>query len=219
MTNLLEYAATYKLEHRPVVVCTKDIDANLVRSLDGIQLQYTTVADALAALDSASPATAVLSASPGNLKTLAANLAKVGQFLQRGGQIVLHGLTPEGLADYNRIVGFEHMIRPFARERVTFPPVKNPLTAGLTTGDIVMRSGERIFGWTSDEFVASDVFTYVVDYDDVAPFAQFPDEFTRNMVNGMVSADAWKYIVNVPAPISRRWIGCCDSPIGKSWSK
>ena len=55
LTNLLEYAATYKLEHRPVVVCTKDIDANLVRSLDGIQLQYTTVADALAALDSARP--------------------------------------------------------------------------------------------------------------------------------------------------------------------
>ena len=68
--------------------------------------------------------------------------------------MVLCGLTPEGLADYNRIVGVEHVIRPFTRERVTFPLVRNPLTAGLTVGDIVMLSGQRIFGWTADEYVA-----------------------------------------------------------------
>jgi beta-galactosidase len=42
----------------------------------------------------------------------------------------------------------------------------------------------------------------VIDYDDVAPFAKFPGDFLLNMVNGMVSADAWKYIVNVPVPKS-----------------
>ncbi len=89
---------------------------------------------------------------------------------------------------------------PFTRERVSFPVVRNPLTAGLTLGDIVMRSGERIFGWTRDEYVAADTYSYVVDFDDVAPFAAFPDDFARNMVNGMMTADAWKYIVNVPAP-------------------
>jgi hypothetical protein len=45
-------------------------------------------------------------------------------------------------------------------------------------------------------------FSYVVDFDDIAPFCQFPGDFLLNMVNGMVSADAWKYIVNVPAPMN-----------------
>ena len=68
------------------------------------------------------------------------------------------------------------MIRPFGRERVALANPRHPLTAGLTTGDVVMRSGERIFGWTSDEFVADDVFSYIVDYRDVAPFAKFEDD-------------------------------------------
>jgi beta-galactosidase len=75
---------------------------------------------------------------------------------------------------------------------------RHPLTAGLSTGDVVFRSGERIFGWTSDEFVADDVFSYIVDYRDVAPFARFENDFKKLMVNGMVNADAWKYIVNLP---------------------
>ena len=107
---------------------------------------------------------------------------------------MLHGLTSRGLADYNAIVGFDHMIRPFRRERVTLPAVKHPLTSGLTSGDVVMLSGERIFPWTSDEYVASDVFTHVVDYDEVAPFAKFPSDYYDNMVNGFVSADAWKFV-------------------------
>jgi len=200
LTNLIGYAATYRLEYRPVTVCTRDLDPLLAATLETIQLKYATAADPLGTLSATGTKTAVVGASAGNLKVLAENLAAIERFTAQGGQIIFHGLTPEGLADYNRIVGFDHLIRPFTRERVTFPPVKNPLTAGLTTGDVVMRSGERIFGWTRDEFVASDAFTYVIDYDDVAPFARFPDDFTRNMVNGMVSADAWKYIVNVPAP-------------------
>ncbi len=115
---------------------------------------------------------AIVSATPAHLKQLAGNPAALEAFWQRGGTLVLCGLTPEGLADFNRIVGVEHVIRPFKRERVTFPPVRNPLTAGLTVGDIVMLSGQRIFGWTADEYVASDVFTYVVDLEDMAPFAK-----------------------------------------------
>ena len=90
------------------------------------------------------------------------------------------------------------MIRPFWRERVAFPAQKSPLTAGLSTGDIVMRSGKRMFDFNSDEYVADDVFTYCVDYDDVAPFARFANSFHRNMVSGMVSADGWPYIIDLP---------------------
>lgn len=198
--NMINYAATYKLEHRPVRVCTRDLDPQLAATLDAIELQYSTSAEPTKVLDSSRPTIAIVSASAGNLQQLVTNLERVRQFTHSGGQIVLHGLTPDGLASFNQIVGFQHMIRPFTRERVAFPPVRNPLTAGLTLGDVVMRSGERIFGWTRDEYVASDTYSYVVDFDDVAPFAKFPDDFARNMVNGMVTADAWKYIVNVPAP-------------------
>ena len=92
------------------------------------------------------------------------------------------------------------MIRPFRRERVTLPATKSRLMSGLTLNDVVMYSSEQIFPWAPGNYIASDIFSYVVDFDDVAPFCQFPNDFARNMVNGMVSADAWKYIVNVPAP-------------------
>ncbi|MGA2034489.1 MAG: glycoside hydrolase family 2 TIM barrel-domain containing protein [Thermoguttaceae bacterium] len=200
LANLIGYAAAYRLEHRPVAVCSRDLDPRLAHELEAIQLKYATAGDPLAALETSGVKTAIIPASPANLKVLAANLEQVRRFTSGGGQIVFHGLTPQGLADYNKLVGFPHMIRPFRRERVAFPVRRNPLTAGLTLGDVVMRSGERIFGWTSDEYVANDIFSYIVDFDDVAPFAQFPNDFLENMVNGMVSADAWKYIVNVPAP-------------------
>jgi hypothetical protein len=204
LANLIGYAAGYKLEYGPVAVCTRDIQPQLATELENVKLRSAPAADPLAALRSPGVKTAIVPASPPNLKALAANLNEVNRFTESGGTIFFHDLTPAGLADYNKIVGFEHMIRPFGRERVGLPAKRSPLMAGLTLSDVVMRSGEQIFPWTSDEYVASDVFTYVVDYDDVAPFARFPDDFTRNMVNGMVSADAWKYIVNVPAPESGR---------------
>lgn len=197
LRNLLDYAAGYQLEFRPVVAAVNS-DPLLAKTLDAIGLDHTQAADALAALATPGARIAVVHASPANLKQLADNSAETQAFLDAGGFIVLNGLTPDGLADYNRLVGFDHMIRPFGRERVALANPRHPLTAGLTTGDVVFRSGERIFGWTSDEFVADDVFSYLVDYCDVAPFARFEDDFKKLMVNGMVNADAWKYIVNLP---------------------
>ena len=197
LLNLLDYAAHYKLEFRPVVAAVSS-DPLLAKTLDAIGLEHTKADDALAALNTQNAKIAIVHASPAHLNQLADNPSKVNAFCQAGGFIVLHDLTPAGLADYNRLVGFEHLIRPFGRERVALANPRHPLTAGLTTGDVVMRSGERIFGWTSDEFVADDEFSYVVDYRDVAPFAHFENDFKKLMVNGMVSADAWKYIVNLP---------------------
>jgi beta-galactosidase len=120
--------------------------------------------------------------------------------MQSGGYIVFNGLTPEGLESYNKIVGFDHMIPPFRRERVAFPTPRNPLTSGLTLGDVVMLSGERIFGWTADEFVAGDIFSYVVDYDEVAPFGVTEHSLFANAVNGFVGVDGWRLINDFPCP-------------------
>jgi beta-galactosidase len=199
LANLMEYGAAYRLEYRRAAVAMRDA-GNLLATLDAIGLKYQKTADPLTALSAPGVRLAIIPASPANLQQLNDNRRAVEEFTERGGYLILHGLTPEGLSAYNQLVGFEHMIRPFRRERVTFSAPRNPLTSGLTLGDIVMLSGERIFDWTSDEFVASDIFSYVVDFEDVAPFAKFENDFVQMMTNGFVSADAWKYIVNVPAP-------------------
>ena len=118
------------------------------------------------------------------------------------------GLTPDGLADFNRLVGVEHLLRPFELERVNLPAVRDPILSGLTVRDVAMESGEQMFPWAGDKYLVDDEFTYVVDFDDIAPFCEFPGTqgrrhgrrarrragWARNMVNGFTSADSWKLI-------------------------
>jgi beta-galactosidase len=199
LLNLVAYAAQYKLEFRPVAAAVQG-DPQLPKVLDAISLKYAAAAGPVQAIETAGAKLAVVAASPANLEALADNSGKVRAFTDGGGWIVLAGLTPDGLASYNKIVGFDHMIRPFRREKVMFAMPRSALTAGLTTPDVALYSSEQIFPWQSGNFIASDTFSYVVDYDEVASFAKFDNDFLANMANGMVSADAWKYIVNVPAP-------------------
>lgn len=197
LVNLVEYGHAYRLETAGVAAVIAD--EQLGKAMDAIGVQYSKAADALAAIRDADKRIAVISATSANLKSLADNMAQVEAFWNRDGYLLLHGLTPEGLADYNRIVGFDHVIRKFKRERVTFPAVRNPLTSGLTTGDITLLSGQRIFGWTADEYVASDVFTYVVDLDEMAPFATSTFFGWDNMTNGFVGSDGWPLIMDFEA--------------------
>ncbi len=206
LLNLIGYAATYKLEYRHVAAAVKQ-SPQLTSAMNAIGLKYTTATGPVEAMSTADAGIAIVAATSDNLKALAGNTDKVKGFTTKGGWIVLNGLTPEGLADYNKLVGFDHMIRPFRRERVTFPPLRHPLTSGLTIADVALYSSQRIFPWTQGNYVAGDTFAYVVDYEDIAPFAEFPPENLEhpdwnrsNLVNGMVSADAWKYIVNTTAP-------------------
>ena len=198
LLNLIRCGAAYKLEFGNVAAVIED--GPLGKAVDTIGLQYARASDTLAAIKDADKKIALVSATPANLKLLAENLSALQSFWQRGGTLMLCGLTPEGLADYNRIVGVNHAIRPFKRERVTFPALRNPLTAGLTTGDIVMLSGKRIFGWTADEYVASDVFGYIVDLDDLAPFAKSDFASFDNIVNGFVGSDGWPLIIDFEHP-------------------
>lgn len=190
LSDLIGYAATYRQVERPVRSFTGD--RTFSQALDAIGVRRTDSPDPLAAIQT--QGIAVISATPANLHLLASNLAKVREFTTKGGYLVLNGLTPEGLADYNKIVGVEHMIRPFRRERTALATPRDPLATGITTGDVVMYSGEKMFDFNDDRFVASDIFNYVVDTEDVAPFAKLPNEYFYNTVNGFVSSDGWKYI-------------------------
>jgi beta-galactosidase len=197
LANLVNYGSTYKQTFRQVALAAGD-NAQLVKAMDALGVTYSKATDALGAISDPKVKLAVINASPANLKQLSANLSKVEAFNKAGGYIVFNNLSPEGLADYNKIVGFDHMIRPMQRERVLFSPVRDPLLAGVTTGDIVMLSGERIFGWTADEYIAGDVFSHIVDYEDVAPFAKSTFFAYDKITNGFVGADGWPLIINYP---------------------
>ena len=200
LANLLNHAATYVQAFRETASLIEGAP-ELAASLDAIGLKSSPASDPVAAI-SGSARLVVLNASPENLAKLSSNKDAVAKFKARGGYLVLVGVSPEGLESFNALVGVDHMIRPFRRERVTFPPTRDALGAGLSLGDVALYSSERIFPWQEGNFVASDTFTHVVDTDDVAPFASLfdRDSSAANMVNGFVSSDAWKYIVNVPAP-------------------
>jgi beta-galactosidase len=188
--NLLTYVASYHQMERPVRAFTAD--HNLTQAMDAIGLRRSDASDPISALGG--EGIAVISATPENLHILAENLLKVRAFTSRGGYLVLIGLTPKGLADYNKIVDVAHIIRPFRREKTGLATPRDPLAAGLTTGDVVMYSGEKMFDFNDDRFVSSDIFDFIVDTDDVAPFASLPNDYFYNTVNGFVSSDGWKYI-------------------------
>ena len=57
---------------------------------------------------------------------------------------------------------------------------------------------KRIFGFREGNYVVSDEFSYVVDYDEVAPFATSTFANFDNIVNGFTNADGWPLIINFP---------------------
>jgi hypothetical protein len=198
LANIIDGALSYKQISLPVSACIND--EWLAENLRVIGLKYDEAANPVESVKNAKNGIAIVSADPENLASLASQMSLLEDFWKRGGSLMLHGLTPEGIDSFNKIVGVEHLIRPFKRERVQFPDARNPLTSGISSGDLTMLSGERIFPWQAGEFVSSDVFTYIVDTDDVAPFATSDFHSYDNIVNGFVGADGWKLIIDFPIP-------------------
>jgi hypothetical protein len=199
LLSLLDYGAGYRLTHRPVTVVA-EADSPLTKAVAAIGLTHETARDPLQAIGQPGERIAVMEATPANLKALAGQLDRVKAFNDAGGWIIFNNLTPEGLADYNRLVGWEHLIRPFGRERVTFPSVRSRLTAGIPSGDVAMYSTKPIFPWQAGNYVVDDEFSYVIDHDEVASFGQSTFFAYNNIVNGFVSADGWPLIINFPIP-------------------
>jgi len=193
LANLIRYSANYKLSYRPVTAYVTAGTA-LAKAVDSIGLQYKVGENLLSNLTSG---IVIVDATPTNLKVLADNKPKVDAFFTAGGTLVFTNLTPDGLASYNRIVGVNHQIRPFRREKTSLSLPRHPLASGLSLGDVTMLSSERMFNFNDDMYVANDVFSYVVDTNDVAPFAQFPSDYHYNITNGFVSADGWPYIFSM----------------------
>lgn len=205
--NLLAYCEAYTLIRRKTAVVMNPASPTF-KLLVASGLQFDARSDVLEALAEGLYEIVIFEATPKNLGKLADRPDQVKTFTGQGGWLMACGLTPQGLADFNRIVGVSHLLRPFELERVTLPPVRDPLMAGLTVRDVTLESGEQIFPWTGDKYLVDDAFTYLVDLEDIAPFGEFPGApagdraaartaaagWARNLVNGFTSADAWKLI-------------------------
>ena len=208
--NLLNYAVGYHAVRKRTAVAIP-ADAPEAKLLAASNLQYDTVNDVLAAMTGGQYQIVIALATPELLQRLVANRAALKAFTGAGGEMMLWGLTAKGLQDFNSLLGVEQMIRPFEMEKVTLPATRDPLLAGLTMRDVVMESGQTIYAWSGDRFAANDVFSDVVDVDDVAPFCTLPDggywgygdaapggdHYPRNMFNGFTSDDSWRYAFTI----------------------
>jgi len=201
--NLVDYALGYELVRNTTAVVIDPADPR-ARMLETSGLEYKAVADPLAAVRDAKNDIVVADASPAALKALAGAADDVAAFTARGGWLMLWNVGPKGLADFNRLVGCDHLLRGFRCEKVALAPTSDPLASGLSQRDVALSSGKRVFGWKGDEFAADDVFTHVVDLENIAPFMTGPGiegtsaDRPDSIVNGFTGTEAWKYIKYYP---------------------
>jgi beta-galactosidase len=196
LTNLLSYGQSYQQVFRPTVAITGE-NRPLATAIDNIGVKYTKAEDATAVL-SQPGSIAVINATPAVLESLAGKLDQVHAFTQGGGWLVLNNVTPDGLSSFNKLVGVEHIMRPFHAEKVTWPAVRDPLTAGISSGSIAADTGRRIFDFQAGNYPDDKGYTYVVDLDDVAPFGTSTYYKWGNAINGFTQADgAWQLIENL----------------------
>jgi hypothetical protein len=197
LLNLVDYANKYKLKKVDTYAFVDD-NPPLLKAIDAMGLKYTKAPDPLAAI--ANPGTlAIVNATAANLKTLASNLPKVKAFTSGGGWLFLNNLTPDGLPDFNTLVGVDHLIRPFGREKISWPATRNPLTAGMSPGDVVIGTGKAIVTSKAGDWPDPDAYSFVVDFDDVAPFASSTYSAWGNAIGGFTMYDgAWQLIQNMP---------------------
>jgi len=209
--NMLNYAIDYKAVKKDTAV-VMDISTPMGKLLKSTGLRFDTISSSLKAIGG-SHGIAIIDATPRNLEELASNVSAVKKYTDGGGWIMLTGLTPDGLDAYNKVVGFNHAIRPFQMERVVFSAPRDPLTAGLTLRDVVMDSGKPIFHFMSLRFPAENEFSYIVDYDEIGAFAKLPspselgkpegasvkgwDHWPHNMVNNYTADDTWRFCYSI----------------------
>ncbi|MGC8842743.1 MAG: glycosyl hydrolase 2 galactose-binding domain-containing protein [bacterium] len=201
LLNLLSYADAYQPVERRIFVLASTAISDFLKSCGYDFVPLESLADAFAQ----SLSILIIEANKENLRELLNYKNKVEDFVAKGGWIMLWGLTPEGLEDFNKLLGTKHLIREFRLERVSL--IRDPLDEGLGNCDVLQYSDEEImFG---DKWLSQNVFTYCVDGEDIAPFCKLPnqpegpyrptkdDHDPFNMVNGMTGHDFWRYIYQI----------------------
>jgi len=202
--QMVNYALDYELAHRPTAMVAEPNSAK-AELLGDTGVQFSRIGDPIEAIESGEHEILVVDGTPANLQKLAAHADRVRQFAEAGHWLMIWGVTPGTLDEFNQVVGVEHLIRPFREERVMIPTPRPSLMAGLSQRDVVMTTGQAVQRHSGNEHPSPDAFSYVVDYRDVAPFADWPtaeemgkpsggtDHNPLNMVNGFGDDLNWRY--------------------------
>jgi len=201
------------------IITVLDEDAPLMLCIRDAGMTCQTAETPLHAISNAIPCILVVDASPDNLRILAEAGDAVQTFTEAGGWIILCGLFPDGLQYFNRIVGVEHLLRSFQMEEVELAKPVDPLLRGLTSSDVFLESGEWTTGPNAIPMRAANMFSYIVDIDDIAPFAGLPapaywgiqasapgiDQWPANMVNGLTYHTDFGFTIRAAEGQPLRW--------------
>jgi hypothetical protein len=204
--NLVDGDASYVPVHAATALDPASPTGRLLADagLDGIAAP-----DVIAALRSPQVNLVVAEATPAQLARLADAGDVVSRFTQRGGWLLLCGLHADDHEAFARLVGSDHLIRPWEPARITLPARVDPLVAGIAPDDLQLRSAVR---FDSIWLPATDAWTAVPDGDDLAPFCSLPgpetwgtpnaaigsDRYPRNLVNGFATSDTWRLSFTLP---------------------
>ncbi|MFQ6130566.1 MAG: glycoside hydrolase family 2 TIM barrel-domain containing protein [Armatimonadota bacterium] len=213
LRNMIEVYANYRPATGVVAIYSPDngLLADKVKQT-GVLAEAAPSLDE--ALDSAKYQVAVVHATAGNLAALNGLNRKAQAFQRAGGWIMLCGLERDGLDEFNRLLGTNHLLRPFRMERVTLENPHFHLAATLGNRDLAMYSNQSLAAWKGLYWISRNVYTNVVDGVDIAPFCQMPggpedpfvyeptmdDKDPYNFVNGMLNSDFWRYIQQIWVP-------------------
>ena len=198
--NLVKYALDYVPLRRATALWLDDAVKVAAMKRSGVAAKsVSSAADALAA---APGGIVIFDGTAAKLQAFKALGGRLDRFFAAGGYLIPWNVGEADLAAFNDLAGTDFILRRFRRERVEIPVPRDPVLSGLSQRDVTVFSGERVFGWVSDCFVADDVFSGVVDAEDIAPFlsgwgipAKGQERQSNSIVNGFLSPEAWRYIV------------------------
>lgn len=206
LRNLMEYYAGYQPPGGVAVVYAPD--NTLLRENIRETGVLTREAESLQqALDPERTKVLVVDATVANLERLIELRRQVEDFQQAGGWLMLNGVSPDSIDQFNRLQGTDFIMRPFRMERVTLEERESPLAATLGNRDVALLSHEVI--QHGRRWVYDHTFSYVLDAArNAAPFTLPPgapddpyeyeptrdDKDPYNYVNGMLGSDHWRYI-------------------------
>ncbi len=207
LRNLMEhYAASRPAEG---VAAIYSQDPLLSENIQATGLRTVVAENLLAAMDPETVKVAVIQATPENLKALRPLADHVRVFQQAGGWVMLCGLTPDGLDDFNALTRQKLMLRPFRLEQVLFEGTGEARARGRGPPDGARISDEQVIHGRM--FPSWNTFSFVADGRDFAPFCRMPegpadpyeyeptknDKDPFNFVNGLFNSLSWKCIQQI----------------------
>jgi len=128
-----------------------------------------------------------------NLRYLLDNKEQVEKYCKNGNWIVIFNINNSSINGFNKLVGFNHRIRKFGREKVLIENLSEPLFLGLTDRDFSMYSDKVLAPWIKLNWISDKVFTQVVDGLEIASFGGNRGKI-KKVTNGLTNEDFWRYI-------------------------